>query len=263
MRLDRRAAWPGVLAAFFLGVLVLQVRFEPPAPLNLRLSFSEDLAPRTVQIEFGSAPTAEIDGDAVRRVEVGPVLALTISTADGGRQAVSPALFFEVLGMGPIGISNAVLSDGVTELRAGAAWTSAQLRYRCCGDDSVVTVEVDAAFSLEQVTSLGTAKMEFSIAPPACEYDLPKVLCRFVRLNGGTSKVLVEGGHLLLVDLTGADVSGSQLLNVDLRGTSFVRADLRGSLVREANLMEADITGADVRGTIFRRIVSDAILGRP
>lgn len=265
MRPDPRTGWLGLLGALVIAVLVLQVRFEPPAPLELRLAFVEDLSPRTVQVEFGNVlrVMSESEGTPVRRVEIGPVLSVTISTADGGRQPVSAALLFEVLAMGSVGIDDVVVSDGTTDLRAGGAWTSTQLQYRCCGEDSSVVADVDALFPLEQAASLGAGTMEFSIRPTACEYDLPKVLCRFVRLKEGTSRVLVEGGHMLLVDLTGADVSGSQLLNVDLRGSSLVRSDLRGSLVREVNLMEVDITGADVHGTIFRRIVSDTILGRP
>lgn len=265
MQRDRRTARLGALAALVLGVLVLQVRFDAPARLELRPVFVEDLAPRTVHIEFAGAPVAvaEADGAAVRRVEVGPVSAVTISTADGGRQAVSAALFFEVLAMAPVAVDGVVVSNGTTSLRAGAAWTSGQLQYRCCGEDSAVVADVDAEFPLEQAASLGAATMEFSIVPPACEYDPPKVLCRFVRLTGGTSDVLVDGGHVLLADLAGADVSGSQLLSVDLRGTSFAGADLRGALIRESNLMEVDLSRADLRGTIFRRIVSDVLLSRP
>lgn len=265
MRPDRRTARIAVLAALVLGVLVLQVRFDPPARLDLRPTFVEDLAPRTVRIEFTGAPRAvtEADGAAVRRIEVGPVSSVTISTSDGGRQTVSAALFFEVLAMAPVPVAEVVVSDGSTSLRAGGAWTSAQLQYRCCGEDSAVVADVDAAFPLEQAASLGAATLEFSIAPPACEYDPPKVLCRFVRVGGGASDVLVQGGYVLLGDLAGADVSGSQLLNVDLRGTSFAGADLRGALVRESNLMEVDLAGADLRGTIFRRVESDVLLGRP
>lgn len=267
MRADRRTARLAVVAALALGVLALQATFEPPAPrLERRPSFAEDLSPRTVRIEFSGAPRSvtEADGAAVRRVEVGPVSTVTISTSDGGAQQVSAALFFEVLAIGQVGIADAALTDGSTTLRAGSRWTSAQLQYRCCGEDSAVVAEVDASFPLEQVGSMGAATaLEFSLEPAACEYDPPKVLCRFVRITGGTNDVLVEGGHLLVADLVGADVSGSQLLAVDLRGTSFAGANLSRALVREANLMEVDLAGAEVRQTIFRKITSDRMLGRP
>jgi len=257
MRERLRPVWIGLLALVVLAAIG-EASFDRPLRRVQEFRLEESSASVTLRITATSASRVTADGGS--RVELRSVSLVEVFDRTGAARAVSPALLFEVLAAEPRALQNIELVGPSGSTRLASSLDSTAMEYQCCGEDSTVVVAVDPA--TPDLAAIADPTLTFEISSAGCIYDLPKVFCRFATLESG-GPVVVDGGSILLTDFSGLDLRGAVFLNVDLRGSSFAGADLRGAMFRSANLIGVDLTGANVDQTIFRRIESDTMLGRP
>jgi len=249
--------WIGLLAVGVLAV-VGEVAFDRPLRRIQEFRFEESSPSITVQIAASTASGTTSEGGS--RVELQSVSRIEVFDRNGVARLISPALLFEVLAAEPRVLQNIELVGPSGSTSLASSLDSTAMEYQCCGEDSRIVVAVDPA--TPDLPALANPILTFEIVPSRCIYDLPKVFCRFATLDSG-GPVVIDGGSILLADFSGLDLRGAVFLNVDLRGSSFAGADLRGAMFRSVNLIGVELTGANVDQTIFRRIDSDTMLGRP
>jgi uncharacterized protein YjbI with pentapeptide repeats len=79
-------------------------------------------------------------------------------------------------------------------------------------------------------------------------FAVRKAVASNIRLSGAK----LSGADLLLCDLSGADLRGADLSRCDLSGADLRGADLRGAAMRDTNLRGAALRGAAMRDTNLR-----------
>lgn len=260
---SRRA---GVCLAAVLAFVVFlqQLQFRSPPVLRFPVTFEEDLSPRRVRVYSG---VVEEDGgngiDGIPSVLVFRSLKNVEISTKSGDQSITPGLFFEVLAMGSVEIRDVSIVNGGKLIQLAESLRSETLNFKCCGDDSELSVPLSQLTRSDQIRNISSPILEFLLVPSGCSTDVPKIKCRFVRISGGLDDSQVGGGYLLISDLSGIDLSNSILSNIDFRGTSLAGADLRRAMFRYANLREVDISRARRMQTMFVRIQSEVLRGRP
>ena len=249
------------LSLVFLTLMVGEVTFSRPLRRITAFELSESANGVTVHIPAASVESVESENG--KHLEFHSISGVTLRGRAGLSRSISPALLFEVFAADPRMLMNLEINERGLSSTSATNLESSAMTYRCCGEDSLISLKIDALPDLPSTVMARTNPvLSFEVLPSGCVYDLPKVYCQFATLTSG-GPIVVDGGSILMSDFGGVDFRGAVFLNLDLRGTSFAGANLHGAMFRNVNLMDVDFTGANLDQTIFRNVESDEILGRP